>query len=118
MKHTLKSLALAGVLLSVSVLSEISGYSKKAAENYIARQRQELVNMLEKPQYSTPYARLLNGGNKQDIQENISFIDKYRNIMEESARAGLNVGSGLMILAGALGTIVTKRKLDEIIHQP
>jgi len=97
---------IAGATLGLPLATELSGVSKAFAQRSNELQRQELVYMQDKPEYASQ---------RDDIQRNIAYIDKYQGLRNESARWGANAFALLFGLAGASCAVARKRKLDELL---
>ena len=67
--------------------------------------------MLDKPEYSERNAKFIMGGNKEDIRNNIAYLEKYEYLIDKSTRYGINTFALLLGLAGTSLAVVGKRRL-------
>ena len=109
-------LAIAALTMAAPLVSDSTGASEEFAHRVNTAQREELVNDLDDPRYSSVNARSLYGVNRDDIERNILYIDSTADTRDTSARFGTDLLLGLLVLSVSAGVVAAKRKLDEMLE--
>ncbi len=104
MKRASTYIFIAGATLGSPLALELSGGSRAFAQEENRTQREAYVNMLDSPLYE-----------REDVQRNIDYMDRYKVLRGESARWGANAFALLFGLGASSSSIVLKRKLEKIM---